>query len=165
MDPEDLAALRLAVIASEEVEAEDAAIRREGAEDMALAEHLSEEEKSAVVRDKEALQAGERQSLRHLEREAASRRAKWAKFELARERDAAEQAEREAERRAIAAERTLELSDARRKEVLAREAEERRRHRDVLMEEKASFRLASELQARADEEARTEENALLEIKL
>ena len=93
---------------------------------MALAEQLSEEEKSAAMRDKEALRAGERQSLRHLEREAASRRAKWTKFELARERDAAEQAEREAERRATAAERTLELSDARRREVLAREAEERK---------------------------------------
>ena len=123
-----MAALQMAEIASEEVEERDAVMRREGAEAMALAERLSEEEKSAAVRDREALHVGERQSLKHLEKEAASRRAKWTQFELARERDAAEQAEREAERRATAAERTLELSDARRREVLAHEAEERKRH-------------------------------------
>ena len=49
--------------------------------------------------------------------------------------------------------------------MLAHEAEERKRHREMVMEEKASFRLAAELQTRADAEARTEENALLEIRL
>ena len=77
------------------------------------------------------------------------------------------QRRRQGERRirATAAERTIEVAEARRKEVLAREAEERKRHQEALQEEKASFRLASELQARADEEARTEENSQLEVKL